>query len=49
MRNQVIYQIAPDIFFFISFSTRTYVVGTPLEVPRWGTSNEYPQHIFAEK
>ena len=20
-----------------------------LEVPRWGTSNEYPQHVFVEK
>ena len=31
-----------DIFFY--FSKKTYEYS--LEVPQWGTSNEYPYHIF---
>ena len=31
---------------FFLFSTKTFVLGYSLEVPQWGTSNEYPKHMF---
>ena len=33
---------------FSYFSVKTYC-GYSLEAPRWGASNEYPQHVFIEK
>ena len=42
--------IATKIVIFSYFSTKTYDVGNSLEVPCWGTTNEYPQHnVFVEK
>ena len=39
--------------YFSFFSTQHQLTniccGYSLEVPQWGTSNEYPQHVFAQK
>ena len=32
-----------------SDSPQNVCCGYLLEVPQWGTSNEYPQHVFMEK
>ena len=37
------------MIYFSYFYTKTYVVGTLLEVPHQGASNEYQQHILVEK
>ena len=33
----------------ISFHHKNICCGYSLEAPQWGTSNEYPQHVFMEK
>ena len=38
-------------YIFFLFSRRKHIIycGYSLEVPRWGTSNEYPQHMFSSR
>ena len=36
-------------WYFSSFSTKTYIVGYPLDAPRRGGSNEYPQSMFLSR
>ena len=48
------YHIAPDKMYFFQlkiidiflFLHKNICCGYSLEVPHWGTSNEYPQHMF---
>ena len=38
----------PKVLIFFLFLQENICCGYSLEAPRWGASNEYPQHIFVE-
>ena len=43
--DKVLFQLKIIDFFFISL--QKHMLWYSLEVPHWGTSNEYPQHMFS--